>query len=167
MSKFSINSEERLNLKRMISETDCDDNTDNIRTLKHSSLIRNDIIKLQQIKKDPAHIHMKLNDPEGFLNHCRNECVFLFSKYMDIFHKICKDELDLDIMWNVLEVLRAIEDGDVDQHEGSVVFGKLLKKLYIDSAVRRGDNLDKEHIVEPTVYVEAKPISWKEFKKTI
>lgn len=167
MSKFSINSEERLNLKRMISETECDDNTDHIRTLKHSSLIRTDISKLQQLKKDASLSHMKLHDPEGFLNHCRNECAFLFTNYMDIFHKVCKDELDLDIMGNVLEVLRAIEEGDVDQHEGSVVFGKLLKKLYIDSAIRRGDNLDKEHVTEPPTYVESKPISWKEFKKTL
>ena len=154
MSQFSINQDERLNLKRMINETECEDNTENIRKLKHSPLIRGDITKLQHIRKDPAFNDMKLNDPEGFLNHCRNECSFLFSNYMDI-------------MWNVLEVLRAIEDGAVDQHEGSVVFGKLLKKLYIDSAVRRGDNLDKEHIVEPPVFVDPKPISWKEFKKTL
>jgi hypothetical protein len=70
-------------------------------------------------------------------------------------------------MWNVLQVLRAIEEGDVDQHEGSVVFGKLLKKLYIDSAVKEGDNLDKDNIVEPIIYVESKPISWKDYKKTI
>jgi len=167
MSQFSINQDERLNLKRMINETECEDNTENIRKLKHSSLIRADITKLQHIRKDPAFNDMKLNDPEGFLNHCRNECSFLFSNYMDIFNKVCKDELNMDIMWNVLEVLRAIEDGAVDQHEGSVVFGKLLKKLYIDSAVRRGDNLDKEHIVEPPTYVEGKSISWKEFKKTL
>jgi hypothetical protein len=167
MDKFSINPEERLNLKRMINETECEDNTDNIRKLKHSSLIQNDITKLQHLKKDSSYNDMKLNNPEGFLEHCRNECIFLFSNYTEIFHKICKDELNMEIMWNVLQLLRAIEEGEVDQHEGSVVFGKLLKKLYIDSAVRRGDNLDSEHIVEPTVYVEAKPISWKEFKKTI
>ena len=167
MENFSINPEERLNLKRMINETECEDNTDNIRKLKHSSLIQNDITKLQYLKKDSSFNDMKLNNPEGFLEHCRNECIFLFSNYTEIFHKICKDELNMEIMWNVLQLLRAIEEGEVDQHEGSVVFGKLLKKLYIDSAVRRGDNLDSEHIVEPTVFVEAKPISWKEFKQTM
>jgi hypothetical protein len=167
MEKISINPEERLNLKRMINETNCEDNTDNIRKLKHSSLIQTDITKLQELKKDNSHRDMKLNHPEQFLEHCRNECMFLFSNYTEIFNKICKDELNMEIMWNVLQVLRAIEEGDVDQHEGSVVFGKLLKKLYIDSAVKEGDNLDKDNIVEPIIYVESKPISWKDYKKTI
>ena len=70
-------------------------------------------------------------------------------------------------MYNLLEVLQTIEDGKVDQHEGSVVCGKLLKELYIDSAIRRGENLDKENIVEPVVYAEAKNISWKDYKKLI
>ena len=39
MSKFSINQDERLNLKRMINETECEDNTENIRKIKHSPLI--------------------------------------------------------------------------------------------------------------------------------
>ena len=33
----------------------------------------------------------------------------------------------------------------VDQHEGSVLVGKLLKELYVDSALRRSENLDKEY----------------------
>jgi hypothetical protein len=151
----------------MINETNCEDNTESIRKLKHSMKIRNDIVRLEKIKNDPSYNKMKLDDPSGFLNHCQNECAFLFSNYTDIFNKVCKDELNLDIMWNILEVLRAIEDGAVDQHEGSIAVGKLLKKLYIDSAVRRGNNLDKEHIVEPPVFVEPKPISWKEYKKTL
>jgi len=167
MDKFSINSEERLNLKHMINETECEDNTENIRKLKHSSKIKADIVKLQKMKTDPEFNNLKLTNPEGFLNQCRNECSFLFSNYMDIFNKICKDELNMEIMWNVLEVLRAIEEGDVDQHEGSVVFGKLLKKLYIDSAVRRGNTLEQIHPEETPVYVEGKAISWKDYKKSL
>ena len=39
----------------------------------------------------------------------------------------------------------------VDQHEGSVMVGKLLKELFVDSALKRPENLDKEnqtHTVE-------------------
>ena len=34
-------------------------------------------------------------------------------------------------------ILKSIEDGNCDQHEGSVKVGKLLKELYIDSAMRQ------------------------------
>jgi hypothetical protein len=64
----------------------------------------------------------------------------------------------------MLSVLKMIEDGKVDQHEGSVVFGKILKELYLDSAVKRGENLDKEHESEKIQPVEGKKISWNQFK---
>jgi hypothetical protein len=38
----------------MINETECEDNTENIRKLKHSHLIPADITRLQHIRKDPA-----------------------------------------------------------------------------------------------------------------
>jgi hypothetical protein len=45
--------------------------------------------------------------------------------------------------------------------------GKILKELYIDSAMKRADNLDKEHgAAEKQPMVEGKNISWKQFKMT-
>jgi hypothetical protein len=162
-----MNQEERLNLKKLINEMDCVDNTENIRILKHSHKIRDDIIKLQKIKHNPSFFEMKKIEPHNFAEKCRNECYFLFMNYTDIFNKICKDELNLNIMFHLLDVLQSIEDGKVDQHEGSVVCGKLLKELYIDSAIRCGKNLEKDNIVEPVVYAESKDISWKDYKKLI
>ena len=69
-------------------------------------------------------------------------------------------------MTKLLMVLKMIEVGKVDQHEGSVIFGRILKELYLDSAVKHADNLDKKnkgYEVDKHV-VESKPISWKEFK---
>ena len=40
--------------------------------------------------------------------------------------------------------LKAIEDGDKDQHEASFTVGKLLKELYKDSALRKADKLNYE-----------------------
>jgi hypothetical protein len=40
--------------------------------------------------------------------------------------------------------------------------GKILKELYLDSAVRRGENLDKEH--PPAPKAENKFVSWSEYK---
>ena len=38
---------------------------------------------------------------------------------MDIYNKIMKNELNLSIMASLLDVLQAIENGQVGQHEGS------------------------------------------------
>lgn len=158
----TINNNERLNLKKLVDEMDCDDNTDNIRKLKHSVLIRNDIRKIENLKTKNAELKMSKSDE--FMSLCESECPFLFNNYTDIFHKVVKDELDLTIMTKLLTVLKMIEDGKVDQHEGSVLVGKILKELYIDSAVKRADNIDKEYESMKIVPIEGKKISWQEFK---
>ena len=84
---------------------------------------------------------------------------------MDIFNKVYNDEIDLLIMTKLLSVLKLIEDKQVDQHEGSVLVGKLLKELYIDSALKRSDKLDKETKNDDfNLKPDTKPISWKEYK---
>ena len=156
-----LTNDERLNLKKMINESDCDDNTDNIRRLKHSVLMRDDIRKLDTLKN--THADMKNNKNDDFIVLCQNECKFLYANYTDIFNKLVKDELDLTIMTKLLTVLKLIEDSKVDQHEGSVMVGKILKELYVDSATKRLENIDKEHEKEPMS--EGKAISWKQFKQ--
>jgi len=158
----TINNNERLNLKKLVDEMDCEDNTENIRKLKHSVLIRNDIRKIENLKT--KHTELKKSNPDEFMNLCQCECQFLFNNYTDIFHKVVKDELDLTIMTKLLTVLKMIEDGKVGQHEGSVLVGKILKELYIDSAVKRADNIDKEYESMKVVPIEGKKISWQEFK---
>ena len=61
-------------------------------------------------------------------------------------------------------VLNLIETEKVDQHEGSVMVGKILKELYVDSALRRSENLDKEHEAENIPKEDGKKINWKEYK---
>jgi len=158
-----MNSKDRLNLKTLIDETKCEDNTETIRQVKHSVKIRNDIRQLERIKKN--HSDLRKTDPEAFFNICQTQCVFLFNNYMDIFNKVYNDEIDLLIMTKLLSVLKLIEDQKVNQHEGSVLVGKLLKELYIDSALKRSDKIDKETKTDDfNLKVEPKPISWKEYK---
>ena len=85
-----LTNDERLNLKKMINESDCDDNTDNIRRLKHSVLMRDDIRKLDTLKN--THADMKNNKNDDFIVLCQNECKFLYANYTDIFNKLVKDE---------------------------------------------------------------------------
>jgi hypothetical protein len=155
-----LNDQERLNLKRLIDESDSENNTENIRRLKHSTLLRDDIRKIDTLKKSNNNV-----SEQEFIELCQSECPFLYNNYTDIFNKMVKDELDLTIMTKLLTVLKLIEDNKVDQHEGSVMVGKILKELYIDSAVKRAENIDKQYEAEKIPFVESKKISWKEFKQ--
>ena len=72
-----MNAKEALDLKRLVNESQCEDNTENIRKLKHSVLIRNDIRKLEDLKQ--KNDYLKSHDAEQFRELCIAECPFLFS----------------------------------------------------------------------------------------
>jgi len=159
----SLNTQERIELKNLISKMDSDDNTENIKKLKHSPLIEKDVSTLEKLKKDEKVLRQE--DNEKFIELCRVKCTFLFNSYTDIFNKIVKDEIDIQILIKFLKVLKMIEDNKVDQHEGSAIIGKLLKELYIDSAIRTGEHLDAKYASDKVGPNEGKTISWKEYKK--
>jgi hypothetical protein len=148
---------ESLNLKKLLDQNDWQDNTENIRKIKHSTKIRDDVRFIENLK-------ISWNGEGDFIELCREGCSFLYDNYTDIFHKAVKNELDLTIMTKLLTVLKLIEDEKVDQHNGSVMVGKILKELYIDSALKRSENLDKEYAQESVPKVEPKKLSWKEYK---
>ena len=167
MEKFTITEKDRLDLKKMMSQTDdYEDNTENIKKLKHSSLIHADILTIQKMKQE--HSLMREKNMDDFIELCREKSNFLFTNYTDIFNKICKDLIDLNIMAKLLDVLFYIEEGKLDQQEGSIIVGKLLKQMYIDSAVKTADALDKQHADDDSVIniniPEPKNISWKTYK---
>ena len=161
MSK--ITPEESLNLKRLLKESDAEDNTDYIRRIKHSEKIRDDIRKIDTLRKAKQSLYDE--NREEFIGLAKEAAPFLFQNYMDIFNKMVANELDLVIMTRLLSVLKMIEDKKVDQHEGSVLVGKVLKELYVDSALKRCDNLDKQYEKPQEDKPEPKSISWGEWKK--
>lgn len=149
----------RLQLQNMIKANNVEDQTGLIRELKHSDILKKDIQTLLSLKQKFG------GDEEALKLESMCECAFLFNYYTDIYNKIRKDEIDLGILHKFLNVLKQIEDGDLDQHEGSFVVGTLLKELYIDSALKKAEKLDKEHEGENVVVaVEPVKISWKQFK---
>lgn len=170
MSK--ITHEESLNLKKLLhNNTDAVDNTEYIRRVKHSEKIRDDIRKLDSLKKKEATLYS--DNRELFKEKAIGVANFLFVNYTDIFNKVVSDELDLGIMTKFLSVIKLIEDKKVDQHEGSVLVGKLLKELYVDSALKRCDNLDKSNDENKgkengdgndDTPREMKNVSWNEWK---
>ena len=162
----TLSPDERLNLQKMVNEMDSEDNTDHIRSVKHSIKLRDEIRKLDTFKQ--ANISLQLNDPAKYITMCQIETPFLHNNYTDIFNRLVKDELDLEIMTKLLIVLKLIEDGKVDQNEGSVMVGKVLKELYVDSALKQAEHLDEknEDTNISTPNTDIKSISWKEYKKT-
>ena len=158
-----LNDNDRLQLQKMIDANDTQDNTSTIREVRHSDKIRKDVEKFILLKKQNEGIF--LSDKTKFEEICISQCSFIFMNYTDIYNKLLKDELNISILDKFLDVLKQIEDGKVDQHEGSVLVGELLKKIYIDSALRRSEKLDAEHAHEEKVYKTNKDISWRDYKK--
>jgi len=160
MGDNQMNENQRLQLQKMISANNVEDNTDLIRQLKHSHVLREDVNNLIMLKAkyadDPDSLHL-----EGMVL-----CNFLFTYYTDIFNKIRKDELDICILHKFIDVLKRIEDNELDQHEGSFLVGTLLKELYVDSAIKKGEKLDEKYNNERVEPKKANiQISWKQFKK--
>lgn len=166
---YRMNQEERLNLNKLLSQSDAEDNTEAIRRIRHSGELLDAIRDMENLKR--SHAEMRHTNPEEYAEMCRTKVPFLYNCYTDIFNKQLKDELNLGIMVRLIKVLQLIEDGQVDQHEGSVLVGKFLKEMYVDSAMRRGENLDKAREAETSSQEiereEPKQISWKQFKSRI
>jgi hypothetical protein len=157
---MEMDDNQRLQLQNMIKVNNVVDQTELIRNLKHSQVLRNEVNNMIMIKAKYR------GDDEKIYNECANECNFLFSHYTDIFNKIRKDEIDIGILNKFIDVLRRIEERELDQHEGSFLVGTLLKELYVDSAIKKGDKLDEKYDSEKVEPKKAEVnVSWKQFKK--
>ena len=132
MSSFKIDDETRLKFNELLKESDASDNTEKIRKLKHSSKIKEQVSIMLDIKKRYSRL-----DKETVYKMIDTQCNWLFTHYFNLFNKLKKDELDIQILGQFVNALKAVEDGDMDQHEASVRVGQILKKLYIDSALKK------------------------------
>ena len=166
-----ITNQEKIDLKRLMKKTVeeegadsiMEDNTNQIRSLKHSVLIMADVRTFAHLKQD--HADLQTTDGPRFEAMAQEACAFLYEHYVDLFQRMLRNEMDYNILLRMLAVLRRIEDGNVDQHEGSVEVGKILKELYVDSALRRGKNLDEKYAADkPVVYDGKSGVNWRDFK---
>lgn len=155
---------QRLQLQNMIKANNVEDQTELIRKLKHSEILSREINQLLLLKKKFNDTNL---DSESFQLESIDQCNFLFTYYTDIFNKIKKNEIDLTILNRFLNVLQLIENGDVDQHEGSFMVGTLLKEIYVDSALRKAEKLNEnEDVDKPVLKGPQVNISWKQFRST-
>jgi len=126
-----MNESQRLQLQNMIKVNNVEDQTQLIRNLKHSLILRSEVNNMILIKA-------KYRDDSEKINlECVKECNFLFTYYTDIYNKLRKDELDVKLFFKLLDVLKSIEDEELDQHEGSFKVGTILKEIYIDSSLKK------------------------------
>ena len=162
MSNITIDDETRLKFNELLKESDASDNTEKIRKLKHSSKIKEQVSIMLDIKKRYTRLDKKTLDKM-----IDTQCNWLFTHYFNLFNKLKKDELDINILGQFVNALKAVEDGKIDQHEASVQVGQILKKLYIDSALKK----DKKEEAKRERQRKKKPanrksnLTWSQFKK--
>ena len=166
MKNSILNPEQKLDLSKMIKANDTEDCTEEIRNKKQSELIRNDIKQMVYLKN--KYNRLARSNPNEFDKMCTSQCNFLFNNYTDIYNKVKNDNLDLKILDNFLNILKKIEDGEINQHEASYLVGKYLKELYVDSALKTQEKLDSRNknkkVQKKPPEVNEKKISYKEFK---
>ena len=160
---FKIDDETRLNFDKMLKESGASDNTSKIRKLKHSGKIKEQVSIMMDIRKKYQRLGKKSID-----RMIDSQCAWLYKNYTNIFIRLKKNELDFDILGNLIICLKEIENSETDQHEASIKVGKILKKLFIDSAMKREKKMEKKLKKEEKKY--KKPINnitWSEYKKKI
>ena len=134
--------EQRIHLQKLIDANGTEDHTEVIRRVKHSSQIYTDVTTMIKLKHEYG--RLAKSNPKQFDAICVSRCAFLFKFYTDLFNKLKSGEIDLKLLFRMIQILREIEDGKLDQHEGSFEVGKILKSIYVDSALKRSENLDAE-----------------------
>ena len=161
---FKIDDETRLNFDKMLKESGASDNTSKIRKLKHSNKIKEQVTNMIEIKTKYKRLGKKSVDKM-----IETKCNWLFTNYTNIYNKLKKDELDIDILGRFIVMLKEIESGETDQHEASIKIGKILKELYIDSAMRNEKHIeDRDNKKKKKKYKKPEnKISWNDYKKLV
>lgn len=160
-----LSESELFQLKKMIEMNDTSDQTQEIRSLKHSKDIRDSVKNLMKLKIDRRELF--LSDKDTFEVEALSVAGFLFHNYFQLYNQILKEDIDMTIMDKFLDVLSQIEDGVVDQHEGSFIVGKILKEMYIDGKVREMGRLDDLSESTKPIKNSGKELTWKQYKPNL
>ncbi len=157
----NLSDKDRLNLKEMVKSYGADDNSTKIRNLKHSRQIRENVEILLKLKRKNSRLAQ--TNKEMYEKMMVSKCNFLWNNYTNIFNRLLKDEINVNILYKFIDKLREIEEGVTDQHTASVEVGKILKEMYIDSALKQAEKYDKKGKKKPQR--KEKKVSWDQFKK--
>lgn len=161
----SLSHAERLKLQDMIDKSGASDFTENIRKLRHSKPIKTDVLAVERVKA--MNPNMSIDELRVKAS---ADAVFLYTHYTDIFNKLIKRDIDIDLLFQLLMILERIENGEFSQHEASVHVGTILKEIYVDSGRRAGQRLDSatsanSDDTEAPNTGRADRMSWAEFQR--
>lgn len=154
---------ELFQLKKMVETNNTEDHTDHIRNVKHSKEIRDGLNSFLRLKTQ--HYDLWKDNTSQFEELVMQDNSFLFHNYYQIYMKLLKEQIDMKIMNELLNVLEKIENSELNQHEGSYLVGKLLKEIYIDGTVKELERLDQISEQAKPVINKGIDISWKQFKQ--
>jgi hypothetical protein len=129
----------RQHLDNLMRDEDVTDSTARIRELKHSPKIRGDLERLMALRRE----HTRAT-PELFRRMALARCPFMHEHYSDMLFKLIKNEVDINLIMRFVDLLAAIENGQLNQHEASFQVGTILKKIYIDSVLKRDELREQE-----------------------
>lgn len=152
---FTLNDNDRIQLDRMLQENHIEDTTEKIRKLKHSKKIEECVRLIERMKREYPRIYK--NNYSQFEQMVQSRGGnWLWTYYTNIYNKLMKGNINTSILFSMIEALRKIENNEINQHEGSVAVGKLLKQIYIDGAIHpKKENKKKTK----------KSLSWIEYKE--
>jgi hypothetical protein len=156
--------DERLKLDELLRKDDVAQTTNQIRQLRHSGQIKTCIDNIVKLKKT----HNRMSK-DMFEKLAIGRANFLFSNYTQIFNKLINDEINIKILYEFVAILKMIEDGNLNQHEGSYMVGKKLKELYVDCVVEKDKKSREKDAIEDAKKVAKikkpkKKINYKQFR---
>ena len=152
----------RLELDKMLNSSEVVQTTDKIRELRHSSQIRRDVRTISLLEQKYSRLNKDM-----LLKMAQKQANFLYTHYTLIFNKLVNHELNVNILFNFINVLEQIECGELNQHEGSQQVGQILKELYIDGVINKKEKTKKdlsETNKKKDKSKKPKKISYKQFK---
>ena len=59
----------------------------------------------------------------------------MYKNYKSIFDKIIKEDFNIELFKDLIDILEKIENKKIDLHEGSFLFGKKLKSIFVDNYI--------------------------------
>tara|TARA_B100000674_G_scaffold70829_3_gene48931 strand:- start:2241 stop:2765 length:525 start_codon:yes stop_codon:yes gene_type:complete len=126
-----FNQKEKNILDDIIKEHKIEDNTDYVINNKKASIIRKEFNALLKIKQ--VHGHEKINLS-------RSQAPYLYKNYKSIFDKIIKEDFNIALFKDLIDILEKIENKKIDLNEGSFIFGKKLKNIFVDKCIYNNSN---------------------------
>lgn len=134
-----MDNNERRKLNELLEKNpEAVDNTVEIREQKNSGLIKADIEKFIRFKHSKQTLFNQ--DRNEYTKQLQNECSFIHKNYPEMLPVLLKNNMDMKVLFTMLNVYTKIEEGSLDQHSASVEIGKLLKDIYVDPAITVSNN---------------------------